>query len=106
MLKSNQSHKTNQDLPRGKPRKVNEDLPRGKYQHYSGKTYQVIGLAKFSENSARELETMVVYQSLEDSKGFPKGTLWVRSLAEFIDKVELNGKLIPRFIKIEGQLDY
>jgi len=63
----------------------------GRYQHSkSGKFYNVIGVAKNSET----LEVMVVYECLYDN---PDGKLWVRPLKMFTEKVELNGKSVPRF---------
>ncbi len=64
----------------------------GKYQHYKGKYYQVLGVAKHSEN----LEELVVYQALYDEKA-----LWVRPLKMFLQNVELEGKIIPRFKFVE-----
>ncbi len=46
----------------------------GIYQHYSGKLYQVIGIARHSET----LEELVVYQCLYGSYG-----LWIRPRAMF-----------------------
>ncbi len=60
----------------------------GKYQHYKGKYYQVLGVAKHSET----LEELVVYQALYDEQAF-----WVRPLKMFEEFVELDGKSMPRF---------
>lgn len=68
----------------------------GRYQHSkSGKFYNVIGVAKHSET----LEVLVVYECLYDN---PDGKLWVRPLKMFTEKVELNGKKVPRFKFIEN----
>lgn len=67
---------------------VNNMLRLGKYKHYKGKEYEVIGVAKHSET----LEKMVVYRAL-----YGKHNLWVRPLKNFSEKVEVNGKKIPRF---------
>ncbi len=63
-------------------------LKLGKYRHYKGNNYKVIGIAKHSET----LEDLVVYQKLYDDHG-----LWVRPLAMFIENVEIDGKIMPRF---------
>lgn len=63
-------------------------LTLGKYEHYKGKQYEVIGIAKHSET----LEEVVVYRALYGERG-----LWVRPLKMFLEEVEVNGKKMPRF---------
>lgn len=65
----------------------------GIYQHYSGKLYQVIGIAHHSET----LEELIVYQCLYGSYG-----LWVRPKAMFAENVEVDGIAKPRFTYISG----
>jgi hypothetical protein len=60
----------------------------GVYQHYKGNNYEVLGVAKHSET----LEDLVVYKKLYDDGGF-----WVRPLVMFIEDVEVDGKIVPRF---------
>ncbi len=62
----------------------------GKYQHFKGNFYQVIGVAKHSES----LEEFVVYKALYDNK---LSKLWIRPYNMFIEKVKINGKILPRF---------
>ena len=63
----------------------------GKYQHSkTGNLYRVIGIAKHSESH----EDLVVYESLSNN---PQSKLWVRPKMMFLEKVELNGKKVPRF---------
>lgn len=64
------------------------EITLGKYQHYKGKYYQVLGVARHSET----LEELVVYQALYDKK-----SLWVRPLKMFLENVEIEGKIMPRF---------
>lgn len=71
---------------------VNNMLKLGKYRHYKGKEYEVIGVAKHSET----LEELVVYRALYD-----EGQIWVRPLKMFLEKVEVDGKKIPRFSSVE-----
>ena len=65
----------------------------GKYQHYKGKLYEVIGIARHSET----LEEFVVYRALYNIKKYGKDSLWIRPKSMFLEKVEINGKKIPRF---------
>ena len=72
----------------------------GIYQHYKGKQYRVIGVARHSENPE---ELFVVYQALYDSKDFGNNAVWVRPLAMFLENAPIDGKLVPRFRLIEKQ---
>ncbi|MEG6521218.1 DUF1653 domain-containing protein [Desulfotomaculum sp. 1211_IL3151] len=59
----------------------------GKYKHFKGTYYEALYLAKHSETE----EPMVVYRCEKD------GSLWVRPLKMFTEKVERNGQRIDRF---------
>lgn len=72
---------------------MSEALSLGKYEHYKGKQYEVIGVAKHSET----LEEMAVYRTL-----YGAHDLWVRLLKMFLEEVEVEGKKIPRFRFIEN----
>ncbi|MBN9543319.1 MAG: DUF1653 domain-containing protein [Alphaproteobacteria bacterium] len=60
----------------------------GIYEHYSGKKYRVLGLARHTET----LEEMVVYHSLYGDYG-----IWVRPKAMFEETVEINNQVQSRF---------
>ncbi|MDE1868547.1 MAG: DUF1653 domain-containing protein [Candidatus Micrarchaeota archaeon] len=75
-------------------------LEPGIYEHYKGKQYRVIGTARHSE---RPEELFVVYQALYDSKEFGNNAIWIRPLAMFVEKVPLDGRLVPRFRLIEKE---
>jgi hypothetical protein len=62
----------------------------GKYRHYKGNFYQVLGVVKHSET----LEDLVLYECLYEN---PRSKLWVRPLKMFLEKVNLNGRMIARF---------
>ncbi len=62
------------------------------YQHFKGQMYKVIGLARHSET----LEDLVVYQAL-----YGDFSLWVRPLKMFMEMVEVEGTIKPRFSKKE-----
>ena len=63
----------------------------GTYQHYKGKQYKVIGVAKHSET----LEELVVYEAMYQKEG---ENLWVRPIKMFTEYVEFEGKTIQRFV--------
>ncbi len=66
----------------------NSALKFGKYRHYKGNEYEVVGIARHSET----LEELAVYRAL-----YGKHDLWVRPLKMFKEKVEIEGKKVPRF---------
>ena len=63
----------------------------GKYRHFKGNEYEVICIAKNSENS----EDMVVYRALYGDKEF-----WVRPASMWNENVERDGKIFKRFTYI------
>jgi hypothetical protein len=66
---------------------MNKPVP-GRYRHYKGCEYEVIGVARHSETE----EELVVYRPLYGERG-----LWVRPRGMFIEDVEVDGVLRPRF---------
>jgi hypothetical protein len=61
----------------------------GIYRHYKGKDYEVFGTARHSET----LVELVVYRQLYGRIH----AWWVRPLSMFREKVEVEGKRVPRF---------
>ena len=72
-----------------------DEIPKGLYEHFKGKRYEVIGVARHSET----LEPLVVYKALYQGE-YPEGSLWVRPLAMFREQVTVGGKQVPRFRSI------
>lgn len=72
-------------------------IPAGRYRHYKGREYEVLGMALHSET----LEEMVVYKPLYETPDIAPGTLWVRPAVMFTEKVEIDGKQVPRFMRLE-----
>ncbi|MDP2873701.1 MAG: DUF1653 domain-containing protein [bacterium] len=68
----------------------------GIYEHYKGKKYLVLGVAKHSET----LEDLVVYVTLYENE---KSAMWVRPLAMFLEEVEVEGKKVPRFKYLDNR---
>jgi hypothetical protein len=66
----------------------------GRYRHYKGNLYEVIGIARHSETE----EEMVVYRKL-----YGDHSLWVRPLTMFLEQVEVNGRLVPRFAPLDAE---
>jgi hypothetical protein len=66
----------------------------GKYIHSkSGREYEVIGIARHSE----DLSELVVYRALYESEEFGPNALWVRPKEMFEEMIEINGEIKPRF---------
>lgn len=75
------------------------ELSTGTYRHYKGGLYNVVGLACNSET----LEWCVIYQSVERSKkGLP--SVWIRPYDMFVENVEINGEMKPRFEKLKDNV--
>lgn len=64
----------------------------GRYRHYKGNEYEVLGTARHSETE----EPLVVYRTL-----YGDFSLWVRPLAMFTETVEVDGRTVPRFARVE-----
>ncbi|MFA6897051.1 MAG: DUF1653 domain-containing protein [Patescibacteria group bacterium] len=73
------------------------EIKLGQYEHYKGKRYEVIGVARHSET----LEDVVVYRALYDSMEFGNEALWVRPKEIFLGNVIVDGKEVPRFKFVE-----
>jgi len=71
-------------------------LKLGIYEHYKGKKYEVLGVARHSET----LEQLVVYKALYDSTEFGLNAMWARPSSLFIETIEIDGQVIPRFKKV------
>lgn len=63
-------------------------LKKGIYQHFKGNRYELIDIARHSENQ----EAYVVYRAL-----YGDGGLWIRPLAMFDETIERDGKRVRRF---------
>ena len=68
-------------------------IPLGTYCHYKGNRYEVLGVARHSETE----EEMVVYRCL-----YGDHSLWVRPLAMFMESVQVDGRTVPRFARLDG----
>ena len=67
-------------------------IKKGIYQHFKGNKYEVLYVAKHSE----DLSEMVVYKAL-----YQDGGIWVRPLSMWDEEVMHEGKKVKRFTLIE-----
>ena len=65
-------------------------IPIGEYEHFKGRRYRVLGVAKHSET----LEDLVVYEALYENDA---SKFWARPFNMFLEEVEHNGQKVPRF---------
>ena len=59
------------------------------YRHYKGGIYELVGEATLES----DLTPMIVYRAAD-------GALWIRPKAVFLELIEVDGTLIPRFAPI------
>lgn len=68
-----------------------------KYKHWKGNLYEVIAVARHSENPQEEF---VVYKALYNSPEFAPNQVWVRPKSMFLEKITKEGKSFYRFEEI------
>ena len=74
--------------------KATNEVPVGAiFEHYSGKRYKILGVARHSET----LGLCVIYQGLYECPTFGSQPTWVRPLEMFLETVPINGEPCPRF---------
>lgn len=71
------------------------EIKLGKYKHYKGHIYEVIGVAKHSEDP--NLELVIYTRQNEDGKN----QLWARPIKMFMEDVETENYKGPRFKFLE-----
>jgi hypothetical protein len=67
-------------------------LTPGRYRHHKGGEYEVVDVVRHSET----LEPHVLYRAL-----YGEGALWVRPYAMFVERIDVDGWLQPRFAPID-----
>jgi hypothetical protein len=67
----------------------------GIYEHFKGGRYEVIGEGLLESTE----EPVVIYKALYENE---RSSLWVRPVSSFLETVEVEGQLIPRFKIIES----
>lgn len=71
-----------------------ESIRPGRYRHFKGGEYEVLGIARHSEDES----PMVVYRPLYNDSG-----LWVRPADMWNETVVRDGRTYTRFLRVEGQ---
>jgi len=71
------------------------ELEPGLYRHYKGNKYTVLGVGRHTEAD----EYFVAYSPVEQKPGAP--SIWLRPYDMFLETVEIDGEVVPRFRKIE-----
>lgn len=76
---------------------------KGKYRHFKGGEYELLYIARHSEND----EPMVVYRALYEGGETPNGDgIWVRPLSMWTETVTRDGKTFPRFSYVGDEDDF
>ena len=70
-----------------------EAIEPGVYEHYKGDRYEVLLVARHSETE----EWFAVYRQL-----YGDGSAWVRPLGMFAGSVEVDGRTVPRFRRVDA----
>lgn len=68
------------------------DIPCGRYRHFKGNEYEVVGIARHSEDES----PMVVYCPL-----YGAGGLWVRPAEMWNETVVRDGQTFRRFERVD-----
>ena len=71
-----------------------ETIRPGRYRHFKGREYEVLCIARHSEDES----PMVVYRPLYNDSG-----LWVRPADMWNEIVVRDGRTYTRFLRVEGQ---
>jgi hypothetical protein len=64
-----------------------------RYVHYKQLSYRVLDVAIYEADG----EPCVIYQA-----EYGKHVTWIRPITSWLETVEVEGKMVPRFTKIEG----
>jgi cyclomaltodextrinase len=75
---------------------VDKIKPNDIWQHYKGKQYRILAVSCHSE----DLTLYVVYETLYDN---PVSKIWHRPLEMFLGTLEIDGAIVPRFMRVGDQ---
>ncbi len=68
-----------------------QSIPAGRYRHFKGNLYEVLAIARHSEDES----PLVVYRPL-----YGEGGVWVRPAEMWNETVTRDGKTFQRFVRV------
>ena len=68
-----------------------QSIPTGRYRHFKGNLYEVLAIARHSEDES----PLVVYRPL-----YGEGGVWVRPAEMWNETVTRDGKTFQRFVRV------
>ena len=74
--------------------KAKETIRPGRYRHFKGREYEVLAVARHSEDGS----PMVVYRPLYNDSG-----LWVRPADMWHETVVRDGRTYTRFVRVDDR---
>ncbi len=75
-------------------------LEKGTYQHYKGNRYEVLGVVRHTETKEKMVLYRGLYRSPDLEEEYGSDPLFVRPYDMFMESVEIDGELKPRFTKL------
>jgi hypothetical protein len=72
-----------------------QSIPAGRYRHFKGNLYEVLAIARHSEDDS----PLVVYRPL-----YGEGGVWVRPAEMWNETVTRDGKTFQRFVRVSDAL--
>lgn len=72
----------------------------GLYRHFRGELVYVFYVANHSET----LDPLVIYMALYQCRTGGVGSMWARPMNMFLEEVEHEGKTVPRFERLSGDM--
>lgn len=69
----------------------------GRYRHYSGKEYQVLGVAQHTE---RYQDWFVVFRAVDEPARSSGPPLWAKPIELFVERVDYEGVPVQKYTRI------
>ena len=73
----------------------------GIYRHYKGKDYEVLGVALQTETDEKVVVYRALYPCPDLQQEYGEYPIFVRPYTMFFEKIEIDGRLVPRFKLLE-----
>lgn len=68
-----------------------------KYKHYKGGEYEIVGYAHHTETSEKMILYKPLYKVEDLEPEYPDGVVFTRPLSMFLETVERDDEIMPRF---------